>query len=281
VAILVGVVRIVTDSTAAIPAADQRAMAITVVPLNVHFGDQVFRDGDLTEAEFFARLKAAPRLPTTSQPSVGAFEEAFSGLVQAGHEVISIHLSARLSGTFAAAQMAAAAVDGERITVMDSRTVAMAMGFIVQEAARLAQQGAPRPAIAQRVEQLIPRAHVICTIDTLTYLERGGRIGRAQALLGALLNVKPLLALTDGEVVPLGRARSRAQALDRMVDVLQRDGKLSHLAVLHGAAEAEAVRLRERVVSRYPELTIPLAEIGPVIGTHTGPGVIGFTYLTA
>lgn len=257
-------------------------MAITVVPLNVHFGDQVYRDGlDLTEAEFFSRLRTAARLPKTSQPSVGAFEAAFRRLRDAGDEVVSIHLSARLSGTFGAARMAADAVDPERITVVDSKTVAMAMGFIVLEAARLGQQGAPRAAIAQRVDHLLPRAHVVCTIDTLTYLERGGRIGRAQALLGALLNVKPLLAVIDGEVVPLGRARSRAQALDRLVDILQRDGKLSHLAVLHGAAATEAARLRERVLSRYPELTIPLAEIGPVIGTHTGPGVIGFTYLTA
>lgn len=257
-------------------------MDITVVPLNVHFDDQVYRDGlDLTEAEFFARLKASPKLPTTSQPSVGAFEAAFRPLREAGHEVISIHLSARLSGTYGAARMAADAIDPEQISVIDSKTVAMAMGFIVSEAARLAQQGAPRAAIGQRIESLIPRAHVVCTIDTLTYLERGGRIGRAQALLGALLNVKPLLALRDGEVVPVGRARSRAQALDRLVEVLERDGRLSHLAVLHGAVESEAARLRERVMSRYPELTIPLAEIGPVIGTHTGPGVIGFTYLTA
>jgi DegV family protein with EDD domain len=278
----VGVVRIVTDSTAAIPAADQQAMAITVVPLNVHFGDQVFRDGiDLSEAEFFARLKASPRLPTTSQPSVGAFEEIFRPLRAAGDEVLSVHLSAKLSGTFGAARMAADAVDPEHITVVDSGTVAMAMGFLVLEAARLARQGAPRPAITQRVEHLIPRARVICTIDTLTYLERGGRIGRAQALLGALLNVKPLLGVTDGEVLPLGRARSRAQALDRLVEILQRDGKLSHLAVLHGGAENDALKLRERVAGRYPELIIPLAEIGPVIGTHTGPGVIGFTYLTA
>jgi len=278
----VGVVRIVTDSTAAIPAADQQEMAITVVPLNVHFGDQVFRDGiDLSEAEFFARLKASPRLPTTSQPSVGAFEEIFRPLRAAGEEVLSVHLSAKLSGTFGAARMAADAVDPEHITVVDSGTVAMAMGFLVLEAARLARQGAPRPAITQRVEHLIPRARVICTIDTLTYLERGGRIGRAQALLGALLNVKPLLGVTDGEVLPLGRARSRAQALDRLVEILQRDGKLSHLAVLHGGAENDALKLRERVAGRYPELTIPLAEIGPVIGTHTGPGVIGFTYLTA
>jgi fatty acid kinase fatty acid binding subunit len=278
----VGVVRIVTDSTAAIPAADQQAMAITVVPLNVHFGDQVFRDGiDLSEAEFFTRLKASPRLPTTSQPSVGAFDEVFRPIVAAGDEVLSVHLSAKLSGTFGAARMAADAVDPARITVVDSGTVAMAMGFLVLEAARLARQGAPRAAITQRVEHLIPRARVICTIDTLTYLERGGRIGRAQALLGALLNVKPLLGVRDGEVMPLGRARSRAQALDRLVEILQRDGKLSHLAVLHGGAENDALKLRERVASGYPELTIPLAEIGPVIGTHTGPGVIGFTYLTA
>ncbi len=253
-----------------------------MVPLNVHFGDHVFRDGvDLTGPEFFQRLRAARDLPRTSQPSVGAFEEAFRTIRAAGDDIVAIHLSARISGTHNAALMAAQAVDADRITVIDSKTVSMALGFLALEAARLAALGSRREEVAGRVRELVPKARILCAIDTLHYLERGGRIGKAQALLGSLLNVKPMLTLSEGEVHPVGRARSRAQALDRLVQMLERDGNLSQVAVLHGAAEADANQLRERVAPRYPGLQIPLTEIGPVLGTHTGPGVIGFTYLVA
>ena len=275
-------VRIVTDSTADLTPEQQRAAGITVVPLNVHFGDEVFRDHmDLSTAEFFRRLKASPQLPRTSQPSVGAFEEAYRSLRQGGDEIVSVHLSSKVSGTYNSALMAAQSVGEGKIDVVDSLSTSMALGFIALEGAKLARAGRDRQAVAECLRGLVPKARVICVVDTLTYLERGGRIGKARALLGSLLNVKPILQLKDGEVVPLGRARGRPQALNRLVELLERDGKVRQLAIMHGAAQTDAEQLRERVASSYPGVDIQLTEIGAVLGTHTGPGVIGFTYLVA
>jgi DegV family protein with EDD domain len=276
------VVRIVTDSTADLTREQQEAAGITVVPLNVHFGDQVFRDHvDLTGDEFFHRLKASAQLPRTSQPSVGSFEEVFRGLHKTGGDIVAIHLSSKVSGTYNSALMAARSVDPAAIEVVDSLSTSMALGFMALEGARLAKAGKDRTTIAARLRELVPKGRVVCVVDTLTYLERGGRIGKARALLGSLLNVKPILQLKDGEVVPLGRARGRPQALTRLVELLARDGQVGQLAIMHGAAPAEAAQLRDRVASSYPGLDILLTEIGAVLGTHTGPGVIGFTYLVA
>lgn len=275
-------VRIVTDSTADLTKEQQQAAGITVVPLNVHFGDRVFRDHvDLTADEFFRRLKTSAQLPRTSQPSVGVFEEAYRTLQQSGDEIVSVHLSSKVSGTYNSALMAAKAVDEHAIEVVDSLSTSMALGFMALEGARLARAGRDRATIAERMRALVPKARVICVVDTLTYLERGGRIGKARALLGSLLNVKPILQLKDGEVVPVGRARGRPQALNKLVELLERDGHVSQLAIMHGAAQADAEQLRERVAASYPGLDILLTEIGAVLGTHTGPGVIGFTYLVA
>ncbi len=275
-------VRIVTDSTADLTPEQQRAAGITVVPLNVHFGDQVFRDHvDLSTDEFFRRLKASSQLPRTSQPSVGAFEEAYRKLREGGDDIVSVHLSSKVSGTYNSALMAAQSVGDGKIEVVDSLSTSMALGFMALEGAKMARAGRDRQAVAECLQGLVPKARVICVVDTLTYLERGGRIGKARALLGSLLNVKPILQLKDGEVVPLGRARGRPQALTRLVELLERDGKVSQLAIMHGAAKADADQLRERVASSYPGVYIELTEIGAVLGTHTGPGVIGFTYLVA
>jgi len=275
------VVRIVTDSTADLSLEQQRAAGITVVPLNVHFGDEVFRDRvDLNGAEFFRKLKAATQLPRTSQPSVGVFEEVFRSLTGEGDEVVAVLLSSKVSGTYNAALMAAQAVPG-KVDVIDSESASMALGFLALEAARLAAGGADRAAVTEAVRKLVPKARILCAIDTLTYLERGGRIGKARALVGSLLNFKPLITLRDGEVVPLGRARGRPQMLDRLAEMLRRDGAITRLAVLHGAAAGEAEHLRARLAGDYPGVDVIVSEIGPVLATHTGPGVIGITYLTA
>ena len=275
-------VRIVTDSTADLSEAQQKSAGITVVPLNVRFGDEVFKDHvELTADQFFAKLKASPQLPKTSQPSVGAFEEVFRPYRDAGDDIVAVLISSKVSGTYGAAEMAAKAVDPDRIEVIDSLTTSMALGFLAIEGAKLAQTGATRQAVADRIRSRVPNARVLAAIDTLTYLERGGRIGRARALLGSLLNFKPLITLQDGEVAPLGRARGRLQAIDKLVELLKRDGQLTNLAVLHGGARNDAEQLRDRVAGDYPGLEIPLAETGAVIGTYTGPGVIGFVYLTA
>ena len=275
-------VRIVTDSTADLSPDQQRAAGITVVPLNVHFGDEVFRDRvDLSGEEFFRKLRAAAQLPRTSQPSVGVFEEVFRGLTAGGDEVVAILLSSKLSGTYNSALLAAQSVAPDRIDVIDSLSASMALGSIALEAAKPAAGGAGREAVTERVRGLVPKARILCAIDTLTYLERGGRIGKARALLGSLLNFKPLITLRDGEVVPLGRARGRPQMLDRLVELLRRDGPVTNITVLHGAAEPEAEHLRARLAPDYPQVPITVTEIGPVLATHTGPGVIGITYLTA
>lgn len=275
-------VRIVTDSTADLSPDQQRAAGITVVPLNVHFGDEVFRDRvDLSGSEFFRKLKAASQLPRTSQPSVGVFEEVFRSLTANGDDVVAILLSSKVSGTYNSALMAAQSVGANRVEVVDSLSASMALGFLALEGAMAAAAGADRGAVAERVRSLVPKARILCAIDTLTYLERGGRIGKARALVGSLLNFKPLITLRDGEVVPLGRARGRPQMLDRLVEMLKKDGAVTGIAVLHGAAEAEAKHLRDRIAPDYPGLEIILTEIGPVLATHTGPGVIGITYLTA
>jgi DegV family protein with EDD domain len=276
------VVRIVTDSTADLSVGLQQAAGITVVPLNVRFGDEVFKDHvDLSSDDFFARLKDAPQLPKTSQPSVGAFEDVFTRHRRAGDDVVAVLISSKVSGTCDAALMAANAVDPDHIDVIDSLTTSMALGFMALEGAKLAKTGADRAAVANHVRSLVPKARVLAAIDTLTYLEKGGRIGRARALLGSLLNFKPLITLQDGEVAPIGRARGRPQAIDRLVELLRRDGRLTNLAVLHGGALGDAERLRERVAGDYPGLEIPITETGAVIATYTGPGVIGFTYLIA
>ncbi|HEX3629604.1 MAG TPA: DegV family protein [Candidatus Dormibacteraeota bacterium] len=275
-------VRIVTDSTADLSEAQRETAGITIVPLNVRFGDEVFKDHvELTGDQFFAKLQASPQLPKTSQPSVGAFEEVFRKFREAGDDVVAVLISSKVSGTYGAAEMAAKAVDPDHVVAIDSLTTSMALGFLAIEGAKLAKDGADLAAVADRIRALIPKARVLAAIDTLTYLERGGRIGRARALLGSLLNFKPLITLQDGEVAPLGRARGRPQAIDKLVELLHRDGKLTNLAVLHGGARADAEQLRERVSSSYPGLEIPLTETGAVIGTYTGPGVIGFVYLTA
>src|SRR5207248_4481524 len=174
----------------------------------------------------------------------------------AGDEVVAVLISSKVSGTYGAAEMAAKSVDAEHIEVIDSLTASMALGFLALEGAKLAKTGASRTAVADRIRALIPKARALAAIDTLTYLERGGRIGRARALLGSLLNFKPLITLQDSEVAPLGRARGRAQAIDKLVDLLRRDGKLTNLAVLHGGPQAAAEQLRERVSGSHPGLEI-------------------------
>jgi DegV family protein with EDD domain len=274
-------VSVVTDSTADIPKSLLASSGVIVVPLNVHFGDEVLRDGiDIDSDQFFKRLAQSTKLPTTSQPSAGAFEEAYRPLLARGHEIISIHLSARLSGTVSSAVTAANAVDPSRITVVDSQAISMAMGFVVLIAAQMAHQGHLRETILAALDGLLPCARLVCALDTLTYVQRGGRIGKAQALLGSILNVKPLITLQDGEVAPLGRARSRRHAIDRMIETLRRTGPPRRLAVLHGAALHDGEVLQARVAALFPLLQVPIAQIGPVIGTHTGPGVLGLTYIT-
>lgn len=270
-------VRIVTDSTADIPSPLAQELAIVVVPLNVQFGEAVFRDGvDLGTEEFFRRLVRSPVLPTTSQPSAGAFLEVYSRLAAERAEIVSLHISAKLSGTLNSAQVAKESLDVPcRIELMDSQSASLGLGLTALAAARAAQAGASFQEVVALVRRRIDATTVLVFVDTLEYLQRGGRIGRAQAFLGGLLNVKPLLTLREGEIHPVERVRTRARALERLYEYAASYVQIEDLAVLHSTSPQEAQELRRRLGGLFPEQQVLLATYGPVIGTHLGPGAMG------
>ena len=275
-------VAVVTDSTADLPPGMAEDLAIRVVPLNVHWEGATYRDKiDLAADEFYRRLAEARELPKTSAPAVGLFEEIYQELLAEHEGVVSVHISARLSGTCSAALAAAQSVAPERIVVIDSRQLSLCLGWLAVEAARLARQDAPLVAVAEHVRRLLPRVNLYAALDTLEFLQRGGRIGRAQALIGSLLSVKPIVQIQDGEVAPVDRVRTRAAALRRLVELTTSLPSIQALGVLHGAAPEQAAALRDELAVRFPGQQIVTSEIGAVIGTHAGPGVYGVAYLLA
>lgn len=272
-------VRLITDSTCDLPPDLIERYGIVVVPLKVLFGDETYQDGvDITPQTFFDRLRRAETLPTTSQPSAGEFHQVFQPVLDAGDEVLGIFISSKLSGTLASAETAQEAFPGQPITLLDSLSTTVGLGFQVLEAARALEAGAPRQEAAARVLAVRDRIHILFTVDTLEYLRRGGRIGGAQALLGTMLSIRPILAIQDGMVQPFEKVRTRKRALGRIADaIVARLGTTdaTGVGVLHGAAEEEAHQLSEQVRQRVRSEHFIFAEVTPIIGVHTGPGVIG------
>lgn len=269
-------VQIVTDSTADLPRGVCEQLGIVVVPLNVRFGDAVYRDGvDLDSHQFFELLAEAPDLPKTSQPASGLFEETYSRLAADGSAIVSIHLSSKLSGTVRSATLARDAVRSRcLVEVVDSRSASMGLGLIVMAAARMAQAGADQWEIVSYVGRLAPNVHIRCFVDTLEYLQRGGRIGRARAFLGTLLNIRPILDLEDGEVQPVEKVRTRSKAIDSLVEFVELFPQIDGLALLHDDSLADVEMLLRRIEPLYPRDQIIVGHYGPVIGAHVGPGGI-------
>ncbi|HIC94013.1 MAG TPA: DegV family protein, partial [Anaerolineae bacterium] len=230
-------VRVVTDSASDIPPAMARELGITVVPCNVHFGQRTYRDGvDLSSDEFFAELARSPVLPTTSQPSVGVFEETYRRLAEETDQIISIHLPEKLSVTLNSARLAAQALPEIEIAIVDSGQVSMSQGWLAVMAARAARQGRKLADIVALVREAIPRLRLVAMLDTLEYIHRGGRIGRVAAMLGTLLKVKPLVQVLHGEALPLENARTRWGALRRLVEIAADMAPFEELAVMHARA---------------------------------------------
>lgn len=275
-------VRIVTDSTADIPQALAAELGISVVPLTVHFGEEAYQDGvDLDAAAFLAKLATSPVLPRTAQPSPEAFGRIYRELVGQRDEVVSIHISGKLSGTLNSALIARQELsDPEVVTVVDSLWTSMAQGIVVANAARVAQQSGTREEVLRAVQEAIPRMHLLLFCDTLEYLQKGGRIGRAAAFLGGLLNVKPMITLRDGEVHPVERVRTRNRALERLWEWAQGFSSVQEFCVLHSASLEDAQALHLRMVERFPRAIAHLASVGPVIATHIGPGAVGIAFLS-
>jgi DegV family protein with EDD domain len=276
------VIKIVTDSGSGIAPETAQQYGILVVPLYVHFGTETFRDGvDIQLPEFLSRLQSFPQLPTTSQPSAGDFLEVYKSLTADGSEVISIHLSAKLSGTVASACAAQEMLPGAHIHVVDSRFISAPQAMMVVEAARMAAAGQSTEAILARLDQFIAGSHIYFVVDTLEYLQKGGRIGKAAALLGTALQMKPILMLQDGIVEAKERIRTKNKAILRLKELAVEETagrSCRYLGILHAAALEEARQLEDELVSQLMPAETIMDEVGPVCVAITGPGVVGVAF---
>jgi DegV family protein with EDD domain len=269
-------VAIVTDSTADLPPELAASRSITVVPLTLNLDGQSLLDGvDIRPDEFYRRLPSATTHPTTSQPSPGRFAEAYSSLLATHESVVSIHISEKLSGTYASARQAADMTDPTRIRVVDSELVSMSLGLITLVASAMAAGGAEVETIEAKVLDMRTHIQTYFSVATLEFLRRGGRIGRASALLGSVLQVKPVLCIRDGLVTPLERVRTFERALNRVVELTREVDRGHGVCVIVGHADAAADA--ERIGRELEPIaeTLMIQPLGPVVGAHAGPGVVG------
>jgi len=273
-------VKIVTDSTAYLLPETISRYDIRVVPLKIIFGTEVYSEGvNITNDEFYRRLVKSRTLPITSQSSVSDFVKVYSELVSLGHPIFSIHISGKLSGTINSALVAREAFPEAQIEVVD--WLSMGMGLLVRVAARVAEEGHDLLAVKAIIEQLAPRVSIFAMLDTLKYLWKGGRIGGAKALVGSLLSIKPIVALENAEVKPLARVRSKAKGVEYMLKLMEKrvgQGASIHGAVVHSHSFDEALALHREVGVRFNCVELDLVELGPVFGTHIGPGVLGLAF---
>lgn len=275
-------IAIVTDSTADISPSRAEELGITVIPLTVNFGMQQYLDGEeISSEEFYPRLAASSSLPTTSQPSPAEFKAVYERLLQDHDSIISIHISSGLSGTISSALTAKELVAGD-IHIIDSQSISLGIGLIVLEAVEMVQQGLPAAEIVAQLERIRKQTEVMFTLDTLEYLHKGGRIGKVSAIMGALLNIKPVVRVVDGIYIPVGKVRRQEQALQEMVNQFQAlaAGKtIKRVVVAHGAAPAAAEQLAEKLKQAFAIDIDMVSQVGPVIGVHTGPGTVGAAML--
>jgi DegV family protein with EDD domain len=273
-------VRVVTDSACDLLPETCAALGIEVVPLTIRFGDKEYVDRkELSSDEFWKQLGSSSVLPETAAPSVGAFEEAFRRLHDEGADgIICVNLSAHLSATMQSAQVAAKALDGLcPIEIVDSATASMGIGILALHAARRAGEGADLATITREVNERRDRQTLYASLDTLEYLRKGGRIGGAQAMLGSMLSIKPIITVTDGAVEQAGKVRTRSKALRFMTDRIP-EGNVESVCVMHSGAP-DTDEFIELVQAKAPGAEIVVGHIGPVVGVHVGPRAIGLAWI--
>jgi DegV family protein with EDD domain len=272
-------VSVVTDSTADLPPGIARDLGITVVPAQIQFGREVFLDGvDLSNEEFYRRLQSNRVLPKTSPPSIGTFSEVYRRLSEEADAIISIHVAANLSVTYDSARTASAGISCP-VSVVDSETASMACGLLAILAAKVSREGLALKEVEAMVRQAIPNTITFGVFGTLEYLARGGRIGRAQAFLGGVLKIHPILAIRAGEVVPIERVRTRTRAIDRLCEIVRALGIPREAAVLSTTDPAEAEGLAQRLSFLFPQDRMYRAKIGPAMGTQVGPHAVGAAFI--
>jgi DegV family protein with EDD domain len=273
-------VKIITDSTCDLSPDIIKELDITVLPTYLLFGTESYRDGiDITTDEFYRKLLTEPVYPTTSQPTPQDFVDAFDRLSKSADGIVCINISAKLSGTINSAEQA------KKITkvtvpleIIDSETVSMGLGLLVVAAARMAKEGGKMPEIAEATRRMVPQGRLIILFDTLEFLAKGGRIGKVKSLLGSILNVKPIVMIKDGELVPSGQVRNRARGKDRLLEYVNAFSGVQSAAVLYSTTPNEAGELADRITV-IPRQDVMVNRVGPVIATHAGPGVLGIAIL--
>ncbi len=270
-------VKIVTDSSADLSPEVTAALGITVLPINIHFGNKTFREGvDINAPEFFDRLSRNGTFPTTTPPSQSLFESTYAELLKQTNQIVSVHVSSKLSPTYARAQRAASPLLGRaKIFVIDSQLVSVGQGMLVSAAAQAAESGATVDEVVRLVRGMIPRVYIAFFADTLEYLERGGRIRKAQAILGGMLNIKPLLILEDGDIVALEKVRARAKAIEKLVEFIVEFTHIQRMVILHSTTPDDVNMLIEQINLALPNLDMKVELYGPSLGTHLGPGALG------
>jgi len=274
-----GKVAIVTDSTAFLEPGVAQELEISVVPLNIHLGDEILRDGiDITPEAFFQRMEQGGVVPRTSPPSVKTFERLYADLHAHTDEILSIHISGRLSQTLNHAERGAESLLGRcSIMVVDSMTTSLGLGILAKAAAEAARDGADLDEIVRIVRGMIPHIYLVLYVDQMDYLERGNRIGRAQAILGTMLNVKPLLFVEDGEIIPLEKVRTHEKAIEKLFEFVAEFSDLEQAAIVQRIPNPteETNMLLERLEPIFPNMKFPIIQYGPVLASHIGPSAMG------
>ncbi|MCH2494151.1 MAG: DegV family protein [Dehalococcoidia bacterium] len=274
-------IALVTDSTCDLPKSVVKDKNITVIPLNVHFGEETFLDGiDLQSNEFFEKLSTSEIHPQTSQPSVGRFVETYNDLLKKHDSILSLHISSKLSATYNSALQAQKEIGNEKIKVIDSMNGTLGLGAIVHHIADLNQKGESFENLVKEAEKIIPNAIFMGLVPTLEYLAKGGRIGKARAFMGSLLKIKPILSAVDGEIQSVGKARTLIKGMDFIVDEMK-NRKISKLFIVHANHEERANLLKEKTKDLIDPKDIIIAEFGPVVGTHLGPGSFGVGFISS
>ena len=269
-------VKIVTDSGADLPNKLAEELGIAVVPVYVRFGEEVYRDRvSISEDEFYERLTHDPVHPNTTQPGPQDFLEVYQKLSADADGIVSIHITGKLSGTYNSALMARDMLEtGCPVEVIDSETLSMSVGLMAISAVQMAKAGESIDKIVEGVKQAMPESSMLFLLDTLEYLRRGGRIGKAKALLGSVLNLKPMLTVKDGELVPAGQVRTRAKGMEKLFDFVENTGDIQDLAIVYNTTPDEAQALAERIGSVFDREKIRMARVGPGLGVHAGPGAM-------
>lgn len=276
-------VKIITDSTCDITLEEQISMGITVVPLSVNFGEKSYKDGiQISREEFYNKLELAEELPTTSQVNPAEFEDAFREALKDGDEVVAICLSSDLSGTYQSAVLAADMVESERLYLVDTGTVTLGLALLIKEAVKLRDAGHSGKEIADRIQEISKRVQILAVIDTLKYLKMGGRLSATSAMVGSFLGIHPILKVQQGKILPIGKVRSIKAGIRKLKEYLEEEGVdyTYGFAFGHSNATDKLTHCIEYMAPFVETKDFIVCNIGSVVGTHAGPGVVGVAFIT-